>query len=82
MTCGPPSSVTWLFVAVFEAFVAIVQTEGIGGLYRGFWPTLMRDVPEIAIQVRMHQSNCPLIASRASSAQGACILSTCAVCGV
>ena len=51
MACGSLYSVTSVLIAVFEAFVAIVQTEGIGGLYRGFWPTLMRDVPEIAIQV-------------------------------
>jgi hypothetical protein len=29
----------------------VVTAEGIGGLYKGFWPTLLRDVPEIAIQV-------------------------------
>jgi hypothetical protein len=41
--------VCWL--AVFEAFRSAVTAEGIGGLYKGFWPTLLRDVPEIAIQV-------------------------------
>eukprot|EP00245_Coleochaete_scutata_P008477 TRINITY_DN2590_c0_g10_i1.p1 TRINITY_DN2590_c0_g10~~TRINITY_DN2590_c0_g10_i1.p1 ORF type:complete len:444 (-),score=69.41 TRINITY_DN2590_c0_g10_i1:145-1476(-) len=35
---------------VFDAFQAVVTTEGVAGLYRGFWPTLMRDVPEIAVQ--------------------------------
>jgi len=42
----------FLTCAVFEACQVIIQTEGIAGLYRGFWPTLMRDIPEIAIQVR------------------------------
>ena len=28
-----------------------MTAEGVGGLYKGFWPTLMRDIPEIAIQV-------------------------------
>ena len=37
--------------AVFEAFRSIVTAEGVGGLYKGFWPTLMRDIPEIVIQV-------------------------------
>ncbi|KAL2612617.1 hypothetical protein R1flu_024309 [Riccia fluitans] len=40
---------------VFEAFGSIVAGEGIGGLYRGFWPTLMRDVPEIAIQFGVYE---------------------------
>lgn len=39
------------FPAVFEAFQSVVTAEGLGGLYKGFWPTLLRDVPEIAIQV-------------------------------
>ncbi|KAL3680422.1 hypothetical protein R1sor_023378 [Riccia sorocarpa] len=40
---------------VFEAFGSILATEGIAGLYRGFWPTLMRDVPEIAIQFGVYE---------------------------
>lgn len=39
------------YCAVFEAFRSVVTAEGVGGLYKGFWPTLMRDIPEIAIQV-------------------------------
>jgi hypothetical protein len=41
---------------VFEAFRSVVTAEGIGGLYKGFWPTLLRDVPEIAIQVLSSKS--------------------------
>jgi hypothetical protein len=35
---------------MFVTFWSVVIAEGIGGLYKGFWPTLC-DVPEIAIQV-------------------------------
>lgn len=41
---------------VFEAFKVVVQTEGFRGLYRGFWPTLMRDVPEICIQFAVYEN--------------------------
>lgn len=41
---------------VFEAFKVVIQTEGVAGLYRGFWPTLMRDVPEIAIQFSVYEN--------------------------
>ncbi|XP_024362986.1 putative mitochondrial carrier protein PET8 [Physcomitrium patens] len=40
---------------VFEAFRSVVTAEGIGGLYKGFWPTLMRDVPEIVIQFGVYE---------------------------
>ncbi|CAM6009251.1 unnamed protein product [Sphagnum balticum] len=40
---------------VFEAFRSVVTAEGIGGLYKGFWPTLLRDVPEIAIQFGVYE---------------------------
>jgi len=36
---------------MFVTFQSVVTSEGIGGLYKGFWPTLLCDVPEIAIQV-------------------------------
>ncbi|CAM6120874.1 unnamed protein product [Calypogeia fissa] len=45
----------YLHSNVFEAFRSVVASEGIGGLYRGFWPTLMRDVPEIAIQFSVYE---------------------------
>ncbi|CAI5511347.1 unnamed protein product [Closterium sp. Naga37s-1] len=41
---------------VFEALKVVLQTEGVAGLYRGFWPTLMRDVPEIAIQFAVYEN--------------------------
>lgn len=40
----------YLFANVFEATITIIQKDGIRGLYRGFAATLMRDIPEIAIQ--------------------------------
>eukprot|EP00271_Cylindrocystis_brebissonii_P020805 TRINITY_DN7080_c0_g1_i1.p1 TRINITY_DN7080_c0_g1~~TRINITY_DN7080_c0_g1_i1.p1 ORF type:complete len:510 (-),score=74.59 TRINITY_DN7080_c0_g1_i1:901-2430(-) len=45
----------YMHTNVFEAFVAVVSTNGIGGLYRGFLPTLMRDVPEIVIQFGVYE---------------------------
>ncbi|KAG6544243.1 hypothetical protein Mapa_014346 [Marchantia paleacea] len=45
----------YMHANVFEACRTVVATEGIGGLYRGFWPTLMRDVPEIAIQFGVYE---------------------------
>lgn len=32
----------------------IVEAEGLRGLYRGLLPTLLRDVPEIAIQFALY----------------------------
>ncbi|CAK9236857.1 unnamed protein product [Sphagnum troendelagicum] len=43
------------YMVVFEAFRSVVTAEGIGGLYKGFWPTLLRDVPEIAIQFGVYE---------------------------
>ncbi|KAG0623152.1 hypothetical protein M758_3G152100 [Ceratodon purpureus] len=40
---------------VFEAFRSVVTAEGVGGLYKGFLPTLMRDIPEIAIQFGVYE---------------------------
>lgn len=40
---------------VFEAAVSVIRAEGVGGLYKGFIPTLMRDVPEIAIQFAVYE---------------------------
>ena len=33
----------------------ITAESGVRGLYRGFWPTLLRDVPEIAIQFTLYE---------------------------
>ena len=46
-----------MLLAVFDAVRTVVAQEGIGGLYAGFWPTLMRDIPEIAIQVSASASH-------------------------
>lgn len=45
----------YMHANVFEALVSVVKSEGVFGLYRGFWPTLMRDVPEIAIQFGVYE---------------------------
>ena len=37
--------------ALAQGARSIVAKEGMGGLYSGLLPTLLRDVPEIAIQV-------------------------------
>ena len=34
---------------------SIVAKEGIGGLYHGLLPTLLRDVPDIAIQFTLYE---------------------------
>ena len=39
------------------------------GLYRGFWPTLLRDVPEIAIQFTLYER-----CEHASAASLCCLL--------
>ncbi|KAK9804260.1 hypothetical protein WJX72_003751 [[Myrmecia] bisecta] len=40
---------------IFQAARSIVASEGIGGLYHGFLPTLLRDVPELAIQFTLYE---------------------------
>lgn len=45
----------YLHLNVFEAAHTICRTSGVLGLYRGFWPTLARDVPEIAIQFTLYE---------------------------
>lgn len=50
---------------------SIVANEGMGGLYSGLLPTLLRDVPEIAIQVR------PSTCSAAGMAKSALLVRTC-----
>jgi len=45
----------YMHTNVFEAFRSVVTAEGVGGLYKGFWPTLMRDVPEIVIQFGVYE---------------------------
>lgn len=37
---------------VFQAFSNIVTANGPRGLYLGYLPTLLRDVPEMAVQAR------------------------------
>eukprot|EP00897_Mesotaenium_endlicherianum_P007358 jgi/Mesen1/6650/ME000340S05814 len=54
----------YMHANVFEAAKSIVMTEGIGGLYKGFLPTLMRDVPEIAIQFSVYEKMREFVASR------------------
>ena len=45
----------YLHQDIFEAARTICKSSGVRGLYRGFWPTLMRDVPEIAIQFTLYE---------------------------
>lgn len=40
----------YLYPDVFTALRCTLRSQGLAGLYSGFGPTLMRDVPEIAIQ--------------------------------
>ncbi|CAD7699192.1 unnamed protein product [Ostreobium quekettii] len=40
---------------VFQAGMCIAQKEGLRGLYSGFLPTLLRDVPEIAVQFALYE---------------------------
>ncbi|KAK9840744.1 hypothetical protein WJX81_001695 [Elliptochloris bilobata] len=41
---------------VFRGARSIVANEGMGGLYSGLLPTLLRDVPEIAIQFTLYEN--------------------------
>ena len=52
----------WSFSAALPAKVAamqgarhIIAREGMKGLYQGLLPTLLRDVPEIAIQFALYE---------------------------
>eukprot|EP00210_Caulerpa_lentillifera_P001573 g1511.t1 len=40
---------------VFQSATTIVRTEGVRGLYAGFLPTLLRDVPELALQFTIYE---------------------------
>ena len=40
---------------VFAAFRTITAARGVGGLYLGFLPTLMRDIPELAVQFTLYE---------------------------
>ena len=55
-------------LASMQGARSIVANEGMGGLYSGLLPTLLRDVPEIAIQVR------PLPCSAAGMAKSALLM--------
>lgn len=54
----------YMHANVFEAFQVILAREGISGLYRGFLPTLMRDVPEIAIQFGIYEKAREIVQQR------------------
>lgn len=45
----------YLIPDVWRGARSIVQREGIGGLYHGLLPTLLRDVPDIAIQFTLYE---------------------------
>lgn len=49
---------------VFKSATQIVQKEGIRGLYAGFMPTLLRDVPEIAVQFSLYEKLRHMVAER------------------
>lgn len=38
-----------------QGATGIVRQEGIAGLYHGLLPTMLRDVPEIAIQFLLYE---------------------------
>lgn len=41
---------------VFAAARTILSTRGVGGLYLGYLPTLLRDVPELAVQFTVYEA--------------------------
>ena len=45
----------YLHPNVFRAGICILRKEGLLGLYSGFLPTLLRDVPEIALQFALYE---------------------------
>jgi len=50
---SPQSLILW--ATPVQGARSIVQKEGIGGLYHGLLPTLLRDVPDIAIQFTLYE---------------------------
>ena len=50
-----PSFLGLSLVRPDEQARTITAESGVLGLYRGFWPTLLRDVPEIAIQFTLYE---------------------------
>ena len=51
---GVPHSILDRLAIALQART-ITADSGVLGLYRGFWPTLLRDVPEIAIQFTLYE---------------------------
>lgn len=45
----------YFFPNVWQGATGIVRQEGIAGLYHGLLPTMLRDVPEIAIQFLLYE---------------------------
>lgn len=51
------TSVTILtYCQLLQGARSIVSTEGIQGLYHGMLPTLLRDVPELALQFSIYEA--------------------------
>eukprot|EP00892_Ulva_mutabilis_P001060 jgi/Ulvmu1/10955/UM007_0134.1 len=46
----------YLHPTVIHAVPALARSKGIGGFYSGFLPTIIRDVPEIALQFGMYEA--------------------------
>jgi len=46
----------YLHPNAWAALTGIVRAEGVAGLYRGFGPTLIRDVPEIVVQFACYEA--------------------------
>ncbi|CAE6534490.1 unnamed protein product [Rhizoctonia solani] len=42
-------------VSSFGAFLRVAKLEGLGGLYRGFGPTVMREIPFTSLQFPMYE---------------------------
>jgi len=56
---------------VFAAAHAIVAARGLGGLYLGYLPTLMRDIPELALQFTLYELMRNALVRRAAEQEAA-----------
>ena len=45
-----------LYSSIFDCAIQTAKREGIRGLYRGFFPTLLRDIPSFAVYFWVYES--------------------------